>query len=208
MKALILDCARMKIDQLNAFRAFGELHSSLYAGEAEKDLEEFAPYLFHIPDGCQTQEHFLKTGKGLSWGIMLESACPFDKLKTHLRRFLRVKMESGETMYFRFYDPRVLRVFLPTCDSHQLVDFFGPITHFIIEDEDSHYYLRFSLKNQSLIKERFTIENFNTSPHSKENGTSEKEQFPDSAQTTLSPKKDAQDSARKNAPNNPNLWID
>lgn len=150
MKALILDCARMQIDNLNTFRAFGEMHSSLYAGEAEKDLEEFAPYLFHIPDGCETEAHFLKAGKGLSWGIMLETEWPFEELKTHLRRFLRVKMESGETMYFRFYDPRVLRIFLPTCDQDQLLTFFGRIRSFWTENDSGEGMTRWWLENGQL----------------------------------------------------------
>jgi hypothetical protein len=34
------------------------------------------------------------------------------------RRFLRVKDEDG--LVFRFYDPRVMRVYLPTCAAGEL----------------------------------------------------------------------------------------
>jgi hypothetical protein len=34
---------------------------------------------------------------------------------------------------FRFYDPRVLSVFLPTCLPEQITEMFGPVTHFFVE---------------------------------------------------------------------------
>jgi hypothetical protein len=38
-------------------------------------------------------------------------------------------------MYFRFYDPRVLRSFLPTCTEPECAEFFGPIGRFVMEAE-------------------------------------------------------------------------
>ena len=38
-------------------------------------------------------------------------ALPVDELRRHLRRFLLVKDESGRQLYFRYYDPRVLRLY-------------------------------------------------------------------------------------------------
>ena len=38
------------------------------------------------------------------------------RLRHHLKGFLRVRGESGQKMMFRYYDPRVLRVYLPTCN--------------------------------------------------------------------------------------------
>jgi hypothetical protein len=54
-----------------------------------------------------------------------------------LRRFLIVKTENGQRLLFRFYDLRVLRTFLPTCDSGQRKEFFGPIQSFVAESEDA-----------------------------------------------------------------------
>ena len=49
---------------------------------------------------------------------------------------------KGKDMYFRLYDPRVLRVFLPTCTPDELTDFFGPIGTFLIEsDKPAHGWL-------------------------------------------------------------------
>ena len=38
--------------------------------------------------------------------------------------------------FLRFYDPRVLRVFLPTNDVEQANQFFGPIRRFLCEDDE------------------------------------------------------------------------
>ena len=64
-----------------------------------------------------------------------------------------VLTEDGKTLYFRFYDPRVLRMFLPTCAPEQLAEFFGPVESFYVEDEDPARALRFSLEAGALKTE-------------------------------------------------------
>jgi len=48
-----------------------------------------------------------------------------------------------EQVYFRFYDPRVMRVFLPTCTPEDTTQFFGPIQNYLVEDESPEQLLRF-----------------------------------------------------------------
>ena len=55
-------------------------------------------------------------------------------------------------MLFRYYDPRVLRVYLPTCNFDELQTVFGPVMHFIQEGEVPTELLRFQLTNGSLVK--------------------------------------------------------
>ena len=44
-----------------------------------------------------------------------------------LPKLLWVRDEGQRQLYFRFYDPRVLPVFLPTCDAEQRRQVFGPV---------------------------------------------------------------------------------
>lgn len=44
-----------------------------------------------------------------------------------------VEDENGQPLYFRFYDPRVLGAFLPTCTDQQRGAVFGDIEAFVIE---------------------------------------------------------------------------
>jgi hypothetical protein len=69
------------------------------------------------------------------WGVLLQSTADFKSVYLHLKKFLLVKTEAGEKLYFRFYDPRVLPTFLETADEAQLATFFGLIHKFILENE-------------------------------------------------------------------------
>ena len=51
--------------------------------------------------------------------------------------------ERGVRMLFRFYDPRVLRTYLPTCVSDELNQVFGPVEYFVTEAEESATVLEF-----------------------------------------------------------------
>ena len=49
----------------------------------------------------------------------------------------------GKRLLFRYYDPRVLRVFLPTCTPAELAGFFGPIRGYLLEAGAPETLLRF-----------------------------------------------------------------
>ena len=76
-------------------------------------------------------------GWGRRWGIFLTSTQPLKDLRRHLRRFLVVEDDRrGEQLYFRFYDPEVLRVFLPTCLPGQAAELFSDVDAFLCEGAD------------------------------------------------------------------------
>ncbi len=54
-----------------------------------------------------------------------------------------VEIEQGKSLLFRFYDPRALRVFLPTCSAQEVRQFFGPVASFHVEDESPESLIRF-----------------------------------------------------------------
>jgi hypothetical protein len=45
-----------------------------------------------------------------------------------------VQTEAGEKLYFRFYDPRSLRVLLPTLTLTEQQRFLGPVKRWLVED--------------------------------------------------------------------------
>jgi hypothetical protein len=49
-------------------------------------------------------------------------------------------------MMFRYYDPRVLRRFLPTCNGGQLKALFGKIDSFFVESETGNELTRFHVE--------------------------------------------------------------
>jgi hypothetical protein len=151
----LLDAARMG-DQMLIARQLGTVHDSLYRGGKEAKLSAVAPYIFQLQYGKSFSNWLLKSGWGNAWGVMLKSSLPIFELHKHLRKFLMVTTEDGRQLYFRFYDPRVLRIFLPTCNPAQLAEFFGRgIDYVIVEDEDPAFALRFRMEGGVLKQNRF-----------------------------------------------------
>ena len=122
----------------------------LYRGELEPDMAEVAPYLVQLEAASPFLEWLLREGWGKSWGVFVQTAVPPDDLRRHFRRFLIVHDPEGEPMYFRYYDPRVLRIFLTTCNAEELQSIFGPVSRFLLEAEDAVRCLEFSLQEGEL----------------------------------------------------------
>lgn len=131
-------------------------HQSLYRTRegAEEALPDEAPYLFTWPHSEAFANFFPQEGWGKSWGILIKSSADFKTLYQHLRRFLTVQLEGGNQVLFRYYDPRVLRLFLPSCTTAQLREFFGPIDYFLMEDEDASFAIRFWMQEGQLQSEK------------------------------------------------------
>jgi hypothetical protein len=130
----VLDAARSP-RVLKLLRKAREEYASLYEGPEGRELAEVAPYLVRLPPGSALLEDLVREGWGHNWGVFLTSPMPFRDTRRHLRKFLKVRDEStGEQLYFRFYDPRVLQVFLPSCTPEQRREFRGPLGAFLMED--------------------------------------------------------------------------
>ncbi len=128
----VLDGAR---DSRIAGLARGELVRCLYRGTLPKELGEAAPHLMRVWPGNEPSERFFKQGWHDAWGVLLAYTGPIKVLYRHLRRFLRARTEDGRMLLFRWYDPRVLRAWLPTCTPEEIEFFFGPIEAIAVEDE-------------------------------------------------------------------------
>lgn len=138
----LLDSARTD-RVLNLLRNSGERYESLYQGKFAEDLADYAPYLVQLSENSVLLVSLLKEGWGQSWGVYFTCQKPFEDLRRHFRHFLLIQTEDGQDLYFRFYHPRVLRVFLPTCTPEETTQFFGPIASYLVESDDAQALLRF-----------------------------------------------------------------
>lgn len=129
----LLDAARMHGD-IHRARELNPDHTCLYEGDSERFLSAVAPWLFSLQPNGPFAHWIVEHGASQSWGVLFQSDSEPVKLYKHLRNFLIVQGEDGREMYFRYYDPRVLHVFLPSCEPDQLREFFGPISAFVAED--------------------------------------------------------------------------
>jgi hypothetical protein len=119
---------------------------SLFEGPQGAQLAHFAPYLVRLPENSPLIATLIEQGWGKNWGIYLTCPEPLEALRRHFRHFLMVKLPDRKQVYFRFYDPRVLRLFLPTCTAEEISLIFGPVKYYIMEDEKPELLLRFSNK--------------------------------------------------------------
>jgi hypothetical protein len=94
----------------------------------------------------------LTNGWGNSWGIFLVSSTSLETLRRHFRRFLLVRDGAGNELYFRFYDPRVLRTFLPTCTGAETKRLFGPVGIYLMEAENGEAVSFFSRRTAGTIR--------------------------------------------------------
>ncbi len=149
---VILDGASVPdlLDRLDRDRP---AYECLYRGELAPDLAEVAPYLVKLERGSEFAEWVIAHGWGMHWGIFVVTTADLRQLRQHFRRFLTVHDSDGKPLYFRCYDPRVLRAFLPTCTAEELADLFGPVTAFVMEGDEPEVRLRFRLAEGSLARD-------------------------------------------------------
>lgn len=120
-------------------------YTCLFSGKLDPEVEQTAPYLVRLLPESKFSNQVLEHGWGNHWGIFatVPNEQPFIAVRKHFRTFLRVRSPEGKPLLFRYYDPRVLRVFLPTCNEEETGKLFGPVTSYLMEGEDPSAALRF-----------------------------------------------------------------
>ena len=108
---------------------------SLYRGEAEEDYWAIAPYLVRVD--AATLEWIMAALWKEPWGVFAVADSTLELLRTHFRKMLIAELPDSKKVYFRFYDPRVLRLFLPTCTDEQVKEFFGPVRSYLVNGKRS-----------------------------------------------------------------------
>jgi hypothetical protein len=153
---MILDGAR----SLEIFRMLLACHleyACLYSGPLTPELEMAAPYLVQLDHGYKDTHQFIRRAWGNSWGVFLRSETSLKKLRRHLREFLIVRDTKGNRLTFRYYDPRVLRVYLPTCSPSESRTVFGPIECFWTEGPNAEDLSEFCLGIAGIQQRRLDV---------------------------------------------------
>ncbi len=131
---VLLDAARREVIYPKV-KECGLPFVCLYTGKLPQVLLEVAPYLVELRrEAAFTRELLVERWED-SWGVLLLSSANLEELRRHFKRMLKVEEENGKVMLFRFYDPRVLRVYLPTCNARELSFVFGPVGMFVVPGE-------------------------------------------------------------------------
>jgi hypothetical protein len=128
----------------------------LYSGTLPYQLEAAAPQLVQLEYDDKYTRALIQKSWGKSWGVFLKSEASMERLRKHLRRFLIVQSWKGQRLLFRYYDPRVLRVYLPTCVHVELDTVYGSaVKCFWTENEAPSALLQFDFTDGRLIQREF-----------------------------------------------------
>lgn len=154
----ILDGAQLP-DLPQRLHTSGLEYICLYRGQIPDDLAQVAPYLVMLKRDDNFTKFILEQGWGKAWGIYAraEATIGLQGIRRHFRTFLMVERPGGGPMYFRYYDPRIMRVYLPTCNRDEQRIVFGPLDSYVIEDDAPDRLMRFYTRQTHVIVESVSI---------------------------------------------------
>lgn len=108
---------------------------NLLAGPIDEMLARACPHLVAIDESEPLLGIWREHGVGKSWGIMIETELPFDRVRRHLRHFLQARLPDGSVGMFRFFDPRVFHIFAQAAPGEQLASLFAGLRQIAAEDD-------------------------------------------------------------------------
>ncbi|HWB06990.1 MAG TPA: DUF4123 domain-containing protein [Verrucomicrobiales bacterium] len=134
----------------------------LLRGETDPLVLTRAPYLVRIAPGDEILSWILEEGWGRNWGMFTAVApdTPFDDVLDHFRQFVQVRLPDGRVVFFRFYDPRVQRLFLPSCDAAQAGELFKLPAVWSCESEDGGSLLVHSVRDGTVNCTKIALDSF------------------------------------------------
>jgi hypothetical protein len=154
---MIVDAARDRAAYRMLLQGFYSDRACLFSGALTPEMELAAPYLVELDRDGEATEKLVRQAWGKSWGIFLVANTSLVTLRRHLRTLLVVKDQKGRRMMFRYYDPRVLRLYLPTCTGDELRTVFGPVEGMLMEDEAGERMLEFGMAKGTLLTKTHVV---------------------------------------------------
>ncbi len=113
----------------------------LFQGGRKERLYGVSPFLVRCRDASRLMDW--ATSEGLGCVVFLHSREGLRELAAAMRRLLMVRTEQHEALLFRFYDPRVLRVYLPTCDGREQGLIFAGVERYLLQATEGDALLSF-----------------------------------------------------------------
>jgi hypothetical protein len=98
---------------------------NLYSGSPADEMASVAPYVAQLELRDDIEAWFAAYPQTLPAALFLTGPVALGDVRDHFRRFLQVIDTQKRTVYFRFYDPRVLGPFLGACNDLEKRQFFG-----------------------------------------------------------------------------------
>ena len=134
----------------------------LLRGETDPLVLTRAPWVVRLSPGDEIFSWILQEGWGRNWGMFaaVPADTDFDDVIDHFRQFVQVRLPDGRIVFFRFYDPRVQRLFLPSCDSGQAGELFALPSAWMCESEDGGTLLVHTLRDGAVVTTKTALDSF------------------------------------------------
>lgn len=115
-------------------QGFSDDARCLFDGQTGDDLGEVAPWLAEVTRYSDAWDWFVEEGFGQNWGVIIHSRLEPSKLKTQLKKFLKVTDDTGEVLFFKYYRPLHFSTYIPIFDEEQRRSFWRGIQTIFAED--------------------------------------------------------------------------
>lgn len=127
---LLLDGAQIDdlMQTLYQLEPAPEFHR-LYDGTRYAELAEVGPILIATDHSSLLSQHF-KEHWSTTAGATLNSRAGTDELIQHLTSLVHASVSGGVSVLFRYYDPRILHLWLANMDDGQRNTALGPVEQF------------------------------------------------------------------------------
>ena len=130
----------------------------LYSGELEPGVADMAPYIARLEAGSEFAT-WVMHGWGQKRGVFAQA--PRDVglpvLRRHFRKLNMVYGPDASPLLFRYYDPRVMQMFLSVCEGDERKQLFGPVIRYVFEGDGMAEGVTASAPDGELVKEHFSL---------------------------------------------------
>ncbi len=150
----MIDSARNPYTIPHLVMALTRAADCLFSGNAKQELGDQTAWVADVTDDRATLEALLDEGYGKGMLSFAFSALDLRAFITHLKKFTKIRDAKGTEHFFRFYDPKVMRQYVPVFNETQHKAFFAGLTSAMFEDtRDPAKLIRFWSERGSLRNE-------------------------------------------------------
>lgn len=110
-------------------------HYCLFEGQLSFDLASASPYVVELEKDNQKSWELFEKAWGNHWGVFVIGGKDYklSTLRRNCRKIAYVKTSKNKKYIFRYFDPRILSTYLPTCDETEANQVFGEILEYITD---------------------------------------------------------------------------
>lgn len=154
----VVDASRSPMTIPPALQAMTDKVTCLYRGKALEEFGDDTAWVAAIQPDESVLDWLVDNGFGKRWSIFLRSSLQLADIVRHLCKFTVILDDVGTAHFFRFYDPRTLRQYLPVFSTEQRAEFFQGVHAWYCEnDVRPNELLKFTKNGDALLREVISL---------------------------------------------------